>query len=172
MPQAQRLCYEVLHLEHDTHPHYRQQLFAMRQYCWWPGIAKDIREFEKRCECSAWKTRTHYHYGPLQLFSRPTEPNVTWHMDFICNLPEIKVAATGVCLNSILSVVDAMSGMVWLLPVSNTISARETGELILRRIMLEDARGQVCQLVCDRDERFAGEAMRHIYELNGCRVTL
>ena len=59
------------HLEHDTHPHYRQQLFAMRQYCWWPGIAKDIREFEKRCECSAWKTRTHYHYGPLNLRDRP-----------------------------------------------------------------------------------------------------
>ena len=61
--------------------------------------------------------------------------------------------------------------MVWLLPVTDTISARETGALILRRIMLEEARGMVINLVCDRDQRYAGQAMRHIYELSGCRIS-
>jgi hypothetical protein len=46
-------------------------------------MAKAVKEFERRCECNAWKTRTKYQYGPLQLFTKPVEPNVTWHMDFI-----------------------------------------------------------------------------------------
>ena len=48
--------------------------------------------------------------------------------------------------------------MCWLLPVSDTISAKETGELILRRVMLEDARGLACQIVSD----FAGRRHQQI----------
>ena len=66
-------------------------------------------------------------------------------------------------LSCILSIVDAFSSMCWLLPVSDSISAKETGELILRRVMLEDARGLACQIVSDLDQRFIGAAMRHIY---------
>ena len=71
-----------------------------------PGCFRRWRA-HRLCECSAWKTRTHYHHGPLQLFARPTEPNVTWHMDFIVGLPEIKIAMTGVCLNAILGFTEA-----------------------------------------------------------------
>ena len=48
-----------------------------------------VKNYEKGCECNAWKSRTHYHYGPMELFTRPVEPNVTWHIDFITGLKEV-----------------------------------------------------------------------------------
>ena len=100
---------------------------------------------------------------------------MTWHIDFITGLKEVNNYGIGMLggnkLSCILSIVDAFSGMCWLLPVSDSISARETGELILRRVMLEDARGLACQIVSDLDQRFVGAAMRHIYTLAGCRMT-
>ena len=37
-------------------------------------------------------------------------------------------------LNALVTIVDAFSGMFWALPVSDTISARETAELVIRRV--------------------------------------
>ena len=107
-------------------------------------MAKAVKVFERGCECNAWKTRTKYQYGPMQLFDRVVEPNVTWHMDFIMGLPSVSDGASGHCLNAILSIIDAFSGILWLLPVCDTISARETGALILRRVILEDQGRSSC----------------------------
>eukprot|EP01044_Picomonas_judraskeda_P023862 COSAG03_NODE_6392_length_1066_cov_1.876939_1_plen_46_part_01 len=46
----------MFHLEFDNHPHYRQQVYVMRQHCIWRGMAKAVKDFEQRCECNAWKT--------------------------------------------------------------------------------------------------------------------
>jgi hypothetical protein len=172
---AQEELVRLFHHEYGSHPHYRQQVYTMRQIVVWRGMSKMVKNYEKGCECNAWKSRTHYHYGPMELFTRPVEPNVTWHIDFITGLKEVNNYGIGMLggnkLSCILSIVDAFSGMCWLLPVSDTISAKETGELILRRVMLEDARGLACQIVSDLDQRFIGAAMRHIYTLNGSRMT-
>ena len=47
----------------------------------------------------------------------------------------------------------------------------KTGELMLNRIMLEEARGLPVQLITDRDKRYFGGAMRHVMELTGCKQT-
>jgi hypothetical protein len=49
----------------------------------------DVKMFERGCTCNAWKTRTHYHYGPMELFQRPVEPDVTWHMDLVMGFPAV-----------------------------------------------------------------------------------
>jgi hypothetical protein len=135
----------------------------------------DVKMFERGCTCNAWKTRTHYHYGPMELFQRPVEPNVTWHMDLVMGFPAVSsgggYSGGGHDLNALVTIVDAFSGMFWALPVSDTISARETAELVIRRVMLEDARGIPINLVHDNDGRFLGEAFKHIMLLTGCRQT-
>ena len=73
--------------------------------------------------------------------------------------------------SAILTVVDRFSGMFWALPIHDTISAKETGALILRRIMLEDARGLCVNFVTDRDQRYLGEAFSHLMTLTGARLT-
>ena len=78
---------------------------------------------------------------------------MTWHVDFVMGLPRVGDGGAHRLLNGILTVVDRFSGMFWALPVANTITARETGELIFRRICLEDARGLCINFNCDRDQR-------------------
>ena len=169
--EAQEELVRRFHHDFESHPHHRRQVYMMRQLVTWRTLNKDVKEFEKKCECNAWKTRTHYHYGPMELFTRPVEPNVVWHVDFLTGLVPTNDGGAARLLNCILTVVDEFSGMCWLLPTSDTLSARECGELILRRIMLEDSRGICVTMVSDRDQRFVGEAFRHIMTLAGCRET-
>ena len=90
----------------------------------------------------------------MELYAQPYEPNVSWHSDFICGLKPVYDGVSGRYFDTILSVIDAFSGMVWLLPTNSRITARETGELMLNRIMLEEARGLLAQLITDRDKRY------------------
>ena len=50
--KAQAELVKQFHLEHDSHPHYRQQLYTMRQVCWWQSMAIDIRELAS----AGWET--------------------------------------------------------------------------------------------------------------------
>ena len=60
--------------------------------------------------------------------------------------------------DTILTVTDRFSGMFWALPCNIRISARETAQMVLQRIILEEARGYCINWICDRDQRFLGEA--------------
>ena len=57
-------------------------------------------------------------------------------------------------------------------PVSRNIriSARETAQMVLQRIILEEARGYCINWICDRDQRFLGEACAQMYEMAGVNI--
>ena len=89
-------------------------------------MAKQVTEFERRCECHAWKSSSHYKYGPLERIPRPLEPNVTWHFDFMTGLTETGAGGAYRLYDTILTVTDRFSGMFWALPCNIRISASET----------------------------------------------
>ena len=90
-----------------------------------------------------------YKYGPLERIPRPLEPNVTWHFDFMTGLTETGAGGAYRLYDTILTVTDRFSGMFWALPCNIRISARETAQMVLQRIILEEARGFCINWICD-----------------------
>ena len=44
---AQEELVRLLHHEYGSHPHYRQQVYTMRQIVVWRGMAKMVKDYEK-----------------------------------------------------------------------------------------------------------------------------
>ena len=57
------------------------------------------------------------YYGPLELFTRPVEPNVTWHIDFITGLKEVNnygVGMLGVATRATRELAHVCHARAWL----------------------------------------------------------
>ena len=67
--KAQATLVRDMHLATGDHPHAKKQVYDMRHICWWRGMAKQVTEFERRCERHAWKSSVVA--GPWWLLCRP-----------------------------------------------------------------------------------------------------
>ncbi len=85
-------------------------------------------------------------------------------MDFITNLPTIRAK------NSILVVVDQLTKMAHFTPCSKSITAEETAQLILDRIVR--LHGLPEEIVSDRGPQFASKFWRRLFELLGVDIRL
>jgi len=127
----------------------RTHELVSRNY-WWPKMNKLLREYVKSCDtCARSKAPKHRSFGLLQPLPIPSRPWGSIAMDFITDLPTVRAK------NSILVVVDRLTKMAHFTPCSKSITAEETAQLILDRIVR--LHGLPKEIVSDRGPQFASK---------------
>jgi len=128
------ICLKILRECHDNtlagHFGITRTHELMSRTYWWPKMNKLLREYVKSCDtCARSKAPRHRPFGLLQPMSIPSRPWGSIAMDFITDLPIVRTK------NSILVVVDRLTKMAHFTPCSKLITAEETAQLILDRIV-------------------------------------
>ncbi|MGL4847989.1 MAG: hypothetical protein ACRC28_03545, partial [Clostridium sp.] len=143
---------QILRQAHDsmTAGHFGEKK-TMEKICYtfyWPQMTQDVENYVatcKRCRMSK-----HICMKSAGLLHPLDIPNRRWgsiSMDFIVGLP-----ATANNNNAILSVVDRLSKMAHFIPCSISITAKQTAQLFLERVVAYH--GIPDDIVSDRDARF------------------
>ncbi len=126
---------------------------------------KLLWEYVKSCDtCAQSKAPRHRSFGLLQPLLIPSRPWGSIVMDFITDLPIVRTK------NSILVVVDQLTKMAHFTPCSKSITAEETAQLILDRIVR--LHGLPEEIVSDRGPQFASKFWRRLFELLGVDIRL
>lgn len=156
---------EIIRKFHDHptagHPGELETYMQVKEEYWWPGMRTFVKNYVKGCgACQQFKINRRPTKPTLQPIpgAETPEPFKQVSMDFITNLPEING------FNSILSVVDhGLTKGVILIPTRKSISAEETGQLLLdnlyKRFGLPD------KIISDRGPQFAAKAHKEFLKL-------
>ena len=125
-----------------------QTIQYIRQFYWWPALAKEVSAFCRTCgTCQAVKPLTQQPAGLLHSLPVPTRPWESIGMDFIGPLPP---SPDG--FNFIWVIIDRLTSMVHLVATKNTITSAQLAELYLREVVR--LHGVASSIVSDRDPRF------------------
>ena len=136
IPRDDNLWRDIARLFHDHetagHPGELETYNAIRQHYWWPGLCTYVKNYVKGCGiCQQFKinrTPSRPTYLPTEGASS-TRPFAYCSMDFITDLPPINR------FDSILVVVDqGLTKGVILTPCNKTITAEDTGKLLLENL--------------------------------------
>ena len=170
IPSDATLRNRLLGEAHDSplggHQGTRKTLRRLRRYVYWPGIAKDVKQYCESCPvCQSTKRTQHALNGlrwPLPIPLRKWSW-VAW--DFVSLPVESKEG-----YNAVLVVVDKLTKRVRFLPCYKTTDATETARLYYQHIWKHH--GFPMKIVSDRGPQFAAEVMRKLWELTGTRMNL
>jgi hypothetical protein len=120
----------------------------------WPGMGEDVAAYVKTCDvCQKTKVKRHRPYGEMQALPSPDGPWKEIALDFMSGVP--LSMRGGVAYDAILVVVDRYSKMALYFPVSKTITAVETADLLIDNVFTRF--GFPSGMVSDRDPRFTSQ---------------
>ena len=150
------------------HPGELETFNAIRQHYWWPSLQTFVKNYVSGCRiCQQFKI----HRSPSKPTFIPTEgakstrPFAYCSMDFITDLPSINN------FDSILVVVDqSLSKGVIIIPCNKTITAKETGKLLLKNLYKRF--GLPNKIISDRGPQFASKAFVELLKLLGIKSAL
>ena len=172
IPQDEELRRDITKMFHDHetagHPGELETFNSINHHYWWPGLRTYVKNYVRGCGvCQQFKIDRH----PSKPMFVPTEgatstrPFANCSMDFITDLPPINN------FDSILVVVDqGLTKGVILLPCNKTITAEETGKLLLdnlyKRFGLPD------KFISDRGPQFVSKSFIELLKLLGIKSAL
>ena len=157
IPHNDNLRRDITRMFHDHktagHPGKLETYNAIRQHYWWPGLRTYVKYYVRGCGlCQQFKINR----SPSQPTYLPTEgaqstqPFANCSMDFITDLPLVDG------FDSILVVVDqGLTKGVILIPCSKTITAKDTGKLLLENLYKRF--GLPDKIMSDRGPQFASK---------------
>jgi transposase InsO family protein len=117
-------------------------------------MGADVESYVKSCDvCQKTKIKRHKPYGTMQALPSPDQPWKEIALDFMSGVP--LSMRDGVAYDAILVVVDRYSKMALYFPVSKTITAVQTADILIDRVFSRF--GFPSGIVSDRDPRFTSE---------------
>ena len=141
-------------------------LEKLRRIWSWRGMARDVSEYVRSCSrCQVVKTDTGRRKGLLMPIMAP-EPWHTITMDFVGGFQPAKVTGRTHCL----VIVDKFSKYVMLEPVSEKVTAVETAEVLLRRVIAPF--GTPVKVISDRGPQFTAAVWQEVLKIMGTSVAL
>ena len=150
---------EILRANHDDpwqggHFGRSRTLEIIQRFYWWPGLAKDVREYCASCDvCQRMKVPRHRPYGKLAPLPQPRGPWEDISLDFIVGLPP---SLSGrVACDAILVVCCRYSKMTCFIPCTGTVDAEELSVLLLNNVFSKW--GIPRSIVSDRGSTFTSE---------------
>lgn len=155
VPESMRL--EILDKLHNaptsSHGGIRKTLFKIKSKYYWPGMAKEIRNYIRKCEvCQLCKTDNRVLRGEI---GQPKDPELPWKMlsvDLVGPLPRSKNG------NSyILVVLDVYSKFVLLKPLKKA-TAKTVIDFIEKQVFL--VFGVPKTLICDNGSQFIAKIFK------------
>ena len=147
---------------HYSHP---KTLKYMRNYYWWPTMAKDMEKFCKSCEtCQTSKRRTSKPHGLLHNLPIPDHPWSGIAMDFIGPFPE------SLGKNYLWVVICCLMSQVHLIPINTTIKTLNlANEFLIHIVRLH---GLPNSIMSDCDTKFTSMFWKELHQLLGVKLNL
>ena len=161
------LIEQVLHLCHDArgHPGTRRTYSSTAQRFYFPKMSRRIKLYVDNCQqCQLSKPSHEKPAGLLQSIEPPDSPCHTLCMDFITGLPQSHGH------NALLTVTDAFSKAVRLIPCKKTTTAEETARLFLHHCY--PIFGIPNKIISDRDARFTSKMWTTLMKLLSVDVAM
>ena len=172
IPWDDNLCWDITRLFHDHktagHPGELETYNALHQHYWWPGLCTYVKNYVHGCgTCQQFKINrspSRPTYLPTK-GAQSTRPFANCSMDFITDLPPVNG------FDTILVMVDQglIKGVI-LTPCKKTITAKETGQLLLeilyKRFRLPD------KIISDWGPQFASKLFVKLLKLLGITSAL
>ena len=129
----------------------------LSRHCVWDGMSKEVADWCRSCAvCAAVKTSSSMKAGQLRPLPVPERAWDSVSVDFTGPLPRTEAGH-----NSIMAIVDRLTGMLILKPCATTITGSASGKLLLDA-MLSVGRLPL-SIVSDRDVRFTGQAWGQLW---------
>jgi len=138
VPEDAALRSELMKMHHDDplagHFAANKTLNLIRRKYWWPGIAKDVKEYTSTCGvCQRTRVQRHRPYGEMHPLPIPQGPFQELAMDFITDLPPSK--RNGSVYDAILVIVDRYTKMARYIPCNKTCTAEQLASLFHEEII-------------------------------------
>ena len=152
VPNDRRLKTRLLELAHDAAGHFgrARTIERLSRHCWWIGMSREVEDYCRGCVvCAANKSSNQLPAGLLKPLPIPDSPWDSVGIDFVGPLPTSKEG-----YDYILVLIDRFTKMAKLRACKTTITASETGKLVLD--MMLDVGKLPSSIVSDRDVRFTG----------------
>jgi hypothetical protein len=141
----------------------RKTAESLLRFYWWPGLAKEVKQFVQVCDaCQRNKSSTTKPSGLLQPLPIPEGKWESIGMDFIVGLP-----CTAKGFDSILVIIDRLSKMVHLVPTMATATAADVAQLFVDHVV--KLHGFPQSIVSDRDSKFTSTFWTTVCELWGLK---
>ena len=141
-------------------------LEMVQRHWTWKGVQKDVREYVKSClECQRAKSSTTKPPGELH----PIVPSRPWEiltLDFVVGLPE----EPSTKFSQVLVLVDKFTKYVLLEPCTQNVTAVQTAQIFVRRIIAEH--GVPAVVISDRGPQFTSAVWKEVLKSLGSRVAL
>jgi hypothetical protein len=153
------LIQETLHLCHDTraHPGIRRTYSSVALRFFFPKMSRRIKQHVNDClECQISKPSHEKPLGLLQSI-KSQHPHHTLCLDFITGLP----VSQG--FDSLLTVTDAYTKAIKLIPCHETTSAEDTAKLFMQHCY--PIFGLPAKIISDRDTRFTSKFWATLMQL-------
>ena len=168
VPKDQALRSRLMMLAHDAAGHFGRDKTIERlgRHCWWVGLSSDVMDFVRGCPvCDAQRASNDLPAGLLQPLSVPADVWDSVSVDFVGPLPMSKDG-----YDSILVLIDRLSKMMLLRPCTTSITAIETGRLLLDMML---PMGKLPKsIVSDRDVRFTSAAWGQLWKGLGTKLAM
>ena len=152
VPNDRRLRTRLLALAHDAAGHFgrARTIERLSRHCLWSNMSREVEDYCRSCAvCAANKGSNEMPAGLLQPLPIPSGVWESVGVDFVGPLPQSTEGN-----DCILVLVDRFSKMVKLRPCKKTITAVQTGRLLLD--MLLEVGKLPSSIISDRDVRFTG----------------
>ncbi|XP_078798004.1 uncharacterized protein LOC101158741 isoform X1 [Oryzias latipes] len=155
VPRAMRS--QALQWAHATrftcHPGVHRTITFLRRSFWWPGLARDAKEFVSACMiCAQNKVSTQPPPGLLHPLPVPSRPWSHVALDFVTGLPP----SAGKTV--VMTVVDRFSKAAHFVPLRKLPSAPETARLIVVHVFR--LHGIPVDIVSDRGPQFVSQVWK------------
>ena len=159
---------ELLHDYHTTpntgHLGETKTRHRLQPYYYWKIMRKTIHDYVNGCRiCQQTKSRNHKPFGFLQPLDPPKTKWTELTMDFIVPLPKTKNNKDG-----ILNVVDRLSKMIRLIPITISVDALEVAQLFKEHIYRSHGLPQ--KIISDRDPIFMSNFWKTLFKLLGTKI--
>jgi hypothetical protein len=154
---------------HDSptagHPGRAKTLEILARDYYWPDIYLFVKKYTRNCKtCARSKPSNQARHGVLKTLSIPERPWTEIAMDFIVGLPESEG------FNSILTVIDRLTGLKHLIPCNDTTGSEELAWLYLKEVWR--LHGLPLSIVSDRGPQFISRFWRALCERLGIKANL
>ena len=132
----------------------------------WPGMREDVKEYVRTCvRCQLTKIDSQKPKGLLIPIPSPAP----WHtitLDFVGKFTPSASSGKTHCL----VIVDKFSKYVLLEPVHETITAKDTADILIKRVISEH--GVPARVISDRGPQFTSEVWKKVLEGFGSNIAL
>jgi len=170
IPKNTESLAKILNLLHDHptsgHLGIQKTLERAKRRFYWPRMADDINSYVGTClSCQRVKSTNQKPLGLLHPLPIPSQPWESVAIDFITGFP-----TTNSGFDSVLTITDRLSKMVKFVPVQKDITAEQTVNILVERLVADH--GLPKQIVCDRDPKFKAELFRCFAERFGINLNM